>query len=166
VALPPAYADATALIGLARIDGLNLLGILSSSVRVTTYVWQEVVGDPTKPGTGALLRARADGLLTVVDEGDPDAFPQLDAGESTVLSAAAAAHGVVIADERKARSLVLADPGLRATIRQTTGIIGLILLAKRRGRIAAVRPLLDELLQQGFYISPSLYQEVLGQVGE
>ncbi|MSQ14780.1 MAG: DUF3368 domain-containing protein [Dehalococcoidia bacterium] len=45
-------------------------------------------------------------------------------------------------------------------------MIGLILLAKQRGRISAVKPLLDDLNAQNFRISPGLYQAVLNQAQE
>lgn len=151
------YADATALIGLARIGRLDLLTLLPTPVYVTAQVWEEAGGDASKPGVVALQEARAKGLLAVVDEGNPQAFPRLDPGESTVLSAAAAAQAAVLLDERQARALISADASLRHSIRQATGIIGLILLAKRRGRIAAVRPLLDELIRQSFRISAAFY---------
>lgn len=93
------YADATALIGLARIDRLDLLMLFPLPIRVTRYVWEEAAGDPVRPGTSALRQARSDGILTVVDEGDPAAFSRLDAGESSVLSAAAKAAAGVIIDE-------------------------------------------------------------------
>lgn len=160
------YADATALIGLARIGRLDLLRLLPSPIFVTTRVWQEVVDDPRKPGVAGLQQARDDGLLAVVDEGDPTAFPQLDPGESTVLSAAAAVGAAVVIDERKARTLVNTDPSLRSSIREATGIIGLIVLAQRRGYLPAVRPLLDELIRQRFWISPAFYQDVLRAAGE
>lgn len=49
---------------------------------------------------------------------------------------------------------------------QTRGPHVLILLAQSRGRILAVRPVLDELIRQGFWISPAFYREVLHEVGE
>ena len=42
-----------------------------------------------------------------------------------------------------------------------TGTVGLLLLAKRRGMIAEVRPLLTRLMRAGFRVSASLYQDVL-----
>jgi len=123
------YPDATSLIGLARIDRLDLLAILPQPVCVTAHVWDEVTGDPSKSGVAALLRARDQALVVVVEEGDASAYPQLDAGESTVLSAAATAGAVVLVDERKARALIDADPRLRAAIPHATGLIGLLLLA-------------------------------------
>jgi predicted nucleic acid-binding protein len=160
------YVDATTLIGLARIDRLDLFRLLPKPIRVTRRVWGEVADNPRRAGVTALLKARDGGLVSVVDEGDPEAFPYLDPGESTVLSAAAAARGAVLIDERKARALVDSDPGLREAIPWVSGVLGLLLFAKRRGRIAAVRPVLDDLIAQSFRIGPTLYAEVLRQAGE
>ena len=160
------YRYATALIGLSRIDRLELLAVLAAPARVTARVWAEVTADPTKPGVAELLRARQDGLLLIVDEGDPNAFPQLDAGESTVLSAATAAGAAVLIDERKARALLDTEPDLKRSIPLVTGVVGLLLLAKRRGRIPAVRPLLDALIHHSFWISPSFYLQILRLANE
>ena len=111
-------------------------------------------------------QARGDAILAVVAEGNPEAFPQLDPGESTVLTAAMAARAAVLVDERKARSLIEVETDLRQAIRQVCGILGPILLAKRRGRISAVKPLLDDLIRQNSWMSPALYQHVLRQAGE
>jgi len=117
------YADATSLIGLARLDRLDILSLLPQPIYVTERVWREVASDAQKAGAATLLQAREAGLLAVVDEGDPDAFPQLDAGENTVLSASAAAGAAVLVDERKARGLIESDPYLRAQIRGATGVV-------------------------------------------
>jgi predicted nucleic acid-binding protein len=163
---PHVYADATALIGLARIDRLDLLTLLRTPIRVTTYVWEEAATDPAKPGTPALIQARDEGLLVVVREGDPAAFPELDDGESAVLSAAAATRAAVVLDERRARAVITRNANLQGAIVSVTGIIGLILLAKERGRVPAVRSLPDDLVHQGFRISPALYRDALRRAGE
>lgn len=163
---PHIYADATALIGLARVNRLDLLTLLRTPVRVTTRVWAEAAGDPVKPGAAALRRAREAGVLAVVEEGDADAYPELDPGESTVLTAAAAARAAVLIDERRARAFIDQNPELRAAIVQVTGTIGLLLLAKERGHIGAVKPVLDELIRQSFRVGPALYQAILRQSGE
>ena len=93
MAIPAAYADATALIGLARIDRLDLLNLLPVPVRVTRMVWVEVTADVEKPGAQQLLAARHAGLLTVVEEGEAADFPFLDSGEGAGLLAAAGAQG-------------------------------------------------------------------------
>jgi uncharacterized protein len=145
---------------------LQLLRLLHSPVRVTTTVWDEVQRDPTKPGADRLVEARHQGLLAIVDEGDESAYPQLDEGESSVLSAAAASRGIAIIDERKARHLLTTDTDLRQSIRASIGIVGLLVLAKRRGLISAVKPPLDELSSQGFHMSARLLREALDAAGE
>ena len=83
-----------------------------------------------------------------------------------MLTAAAAVRAAVLVDERKARLLIDRDPTLRDAIPLATGTIGLIVLAKRRGRIAAVRPLLDALRRQNFWIAPAFYADIIRQAGE
>lgn len=160
------YADATALIALARIGRLDLLRLLPTPVLVTARVWDEVAADPPKPDVAALRQALAERLLIVVNEGNPQAFPQLDPGESTVLTAAAETRSAVLVDERKARSLIATDPHLKAAIPLVTGVVGLILVAKRQGYIHAVKPLLDDLVDQRFRLSPTLYRDALREAGE
>ncbi len=162
----PVYADATALIGLARIGRLDLLSLLPTPIRVTAVVWVEVTSAPGKPGVAALLKARDEGLLEVVNEGDTGSLPHLDRGEASVLSAAAATGGSALIDERKARALIASHPDLRESIPHAFGIIGLILLAKRQGRVPTVQPLLDELLNQGFWMKPEFCRRILQQAGE
>ena len=166
VARPQVYADATALIGLARIDRLDLLTLLRTPVYVTVRVWAEAAGGADRPEASALRQAREARLLAVVEEGDADAYPELDPGESTVLTAAAAARAAVLLDERRARAFIDGNPELRGAIPQVTGIIGLVLLAKDRGHLDAVRPVLDDLIRQSFWISPALYRDVLRRAAE
>ena len=48
-----------------------------------------------------------------------------------------------------------------------TGLLGLLLIAKEQGLIAAVKPMLNDLrAKAGFCISQSLYQAVLDQAAE
>jgi predicted nucleic acid-binding protein len=160
------YADATTLIGLARISRLDLLSLLPTPIFVTVHVWAEVTSDPNKPGVKELQVAQSTGLVAVVAEGDPRAFLELDQGESTVLSAAAAARAAVLLDERKARALVKSNSGLRESIRQVTGIVGLLLLAKRAGVVDAIQPILDALMLEHFWLSEEFYDAILREAAE
>jgi predicted nucleic acid-binding protein len=48
-----------------------------------------------------------------------------------------------------------------------TGVLGILLVAKRRGLISAVQPVMDALMNQvGFRVSSQLYTEVLKAAGE
>ncbi len=47
------------------------------------------------------------------------------------------------------------------------GLLGILKLAKERGLIMRMKPILDQLIQQsGFRITPELYQAVLEREGE
>ncbi len=47
------------------------------------------------------------------------------------------------------------------------GVLGVLLIAKRRGLIRAVQPVIDALIAQaGFRVSSKLYEEVLNAAGE
>ncbi|MFC0297592.1 MULTISPECIES: DUF3368 domain-containing protein [Geobacillus] len=41
------------------------------------------------------------------------------------------------------------------------GTIGILILGKKNGKITEVKPLLDTLLENGFYLSERLYREAL-----
>ena len=46
------------------------------------------------------------------------------------------------------------------------GTLGLVLIAKRRGVIAASRPVLEKLRQSGMYLSEQMMNQALALVGE
>jgi hypothetical protein len=46
------------------------------------------------------------------------------------------------------------------------GTLGVLLAAKRKGLVPAVRPLVEALLEKNFWISPQLGQRALAEVGE
>jgi predicted nucleic acid-binding protein len=46
------------------------------------------------------------------------------------------------------------------------GTLGLVLLGKRRGRLAAARPVLESLRRAGMYLSDSVMNRALRAVGE
>jgi len=66
----------------------------------------------------------------------------------------------LLLDERAARRVAEAL-GL-----SVVGTLGVLLAAKRRGLVAEVRPLIDELVRQGFWVAPRLVKQVLLAAGE
>ena len=85
----------------------------------------------------------------------------LGPGESSVLSYAYANPGVeTIIDDlngRKCASL------LKIPVR---GTLGIILVAKKRGLIPQARPVIEELIRSGLYLSRQILDEALRRVGE
>ena len=68
---------------------------------------------------------------------------------------------LLLVDERRGRRTASAT-GLRVT-----GLLGVVVTAKRAGLIDLAKPVLDELIQIArFWIGPDLYAEVLTELGE
>jgi len=75
-----------------------------------------------------------------------------------------------LAEERGARLVIIDErKGRRYANRLgilLTGTLGVLLLAKERGLIALLAPLLDELHNAGLYLDPALVDQVLVLAGE
>lgn len=85
----------------------------------------------------------------------------LGPGESSVLSLALQHHGMeAIIDDLPARKCA-ASLGL-----PVRGTLGTVLAAKRRGSIAKARPVMEDLIRAGLYLSKRVLDEALRRVGE
>lgn len=82
-------------------------------------------------------------------------------GEREAISLAHELGGYeVILDDLAARRLAGAL-GL-----PVTGTLGVLILAKRRGLVPAIRPLMDALVAVKFRLGPNLYRQLLARAGE
>ena len=85
----------------------------------------------------------------------------LGAGESAVLAWAHAHPGsLAIVDDLAGRRCAAA---LRIPVR---GTLGLVLVAKQRGRIKAARPVLESMRASGMYLSDGVMNRALALVDE
>jgi predicted nucleic acid-binding protein len=84
----------------------------------------------------------------------------LGAGEKEAIALAFELKARVILDDLAARRLA------RELKVELVGTAALLYLAKTRGEVLAVRPLLDALLATGFRLSPALYREILAAAEE
>lgn len=163
---PGVYVDASPLIAFALIGRLDLLAVLGQPVLVTTAVWHEVAGDPSRPAAQAIIEAAARGIIKRIEAGNVRAYPQLGAGENSVLTAAAEAGAYVVVDDLQARRVIATDPYLRTSIYYSFTTLSLLLFARRRGIVPAIKPLLDALTLQNYGIDSVAYQTVLRLAGE
>lgn len=87
---------------------------------------------------------------------------QLDAGESEAITLAIEMQAdLLLLDERRGRTIAK-QFGLAVT-----GLLGILLIAKQRGYLKAVRPILHELMTvAGFWIDEELYKRVLESAKE
>jgi predicted nucleic acid-binding protein len=86
----------------------------------------------------------------------------LDRGEAEAIALAERLQAdLLLMDERIGRRCA------RERSLRVVGLLGTLIVAKQRGLIAAVRPLVEQLRQQaGFYVSDTLLAEVLQRAGE
>lgn len=156
-------SNATPLIGLTKIGQLSLLRDLFQTVHIAQAVYEEVVvRGSNRPGATEIRQANWIQVKRVVDRTRVDYLrSDLDFGEAEtlVLSNELSADWVLM-DEAKGR-LAAELLGL-----PMIGTLGLLLLGKRMGKIAAVRPLLDTLRVNKFYIGDRMYRSILAEAGE
>ena len=157
-------SDASPLIGLAHIGRLTLLRDLYDRVLIPDAVHREVVLKRPE-GAGAAEVAMADWISVEPITNRQLAralLAELGPGESEAITLAAEAPGsLLLVDERLARRTA-ARLGVHVV-----GVLGVLVEAKQKGLIPAVRPLLDDLVAlAGFRISPELHRRVIEAAGE
>lgn len=156
-------SNAGPLITLAKIKRFSLLKELFGCIVVPQAVFDEVVhhgaGEPGAQETNdadwiETRPAKDDFAVSVLRE-------DVGAGES---------EAIVLAQELGADLLLLDDALARRKAERVgltvIGTLGVLLLAKHGGLLAAVDPVLDELRQTDFRASARVYQEVLTKAGE
>jgi predicted nucleic acid-binding protein len=156
-------ANSGPLIALARIGHLDLLQSLYGQLRIPPAVRDEVIASG-RGRPGAVEVDSAPWIQTVKTR-DATAVQllreRLDAGESAAIVLAIELRAdLLLIDEARGRRVAEAR-GL-----SQIGTLGTLLLAKKRGLVTAVTPLLDALTAAGFRLGPELYQAVQRLAGE
>jgi predicted nucleic acid-binding protein len=152
--------NASPLIVLSRAGRIDLLTLAGRPIHVPESVSREVREHSDEAArvldTVAWLQPVSDAeVLTLVRSWD------LGPGESAVLEWAQANRPArAVIDDFAARKLanVIAVP--------VTGTLGLALLAKRRGLVPLARPLIEEFVRAGLYLSDPVVEHALRLVGE
>jgi predicted nucleic acid-binding protein len=153
-------ADASPLIGLARIGRLGWLRKLYGPVLVTRAVRAEI-SVRGQPGAEA-LRDALRWIRQVRSEPKQPEFIRLDVGEASLLRAAVALgdRALVLLDDaaarREARRLGIAF----------VGTAGVIVEAKRAGLIERASSEFGRLTEEGFHLGEALVQAILAELGE
>ncbi len=154
-------ADASPLIMLARSGLIGLAHQVAGILVTPPAVWAECAGDPSRPGAEELLAARKARLIDVREAQwtGPD-IPALDAGELAAIALAITLRCPVLMDERLGRRVASQD-GVAVV-----GSAGLLLMAKHKGLIPAIAPILEDWTGWGYYLSLELKAVVIARAGE
>lgn len=157
-------SDASPLVSLARLGHLELLHALYGDVLVPEAVWQElVVQGAGQPGAAELGRAPWIRRCTVGNRPLVEALWQhLGAGEAEAIALALEAGAeLLLMDERLGR-----EAARRVGVR-VVGVAGVLLEAKRKRLIPAIKPYLDLLRDvAGFRLGDDVYAQILRDAGE
>lgn len=158
-------SDTSPITSLAAISRLNLLQQLYGSIIIPEAVYRELTGVGTPvPGTVEVQtldwiqmgRVANHTLVTELRS------QQLDEGESEAIALAIELNAeLLLIDERLGR-IEANRRGLRIT-----GLLGVLIEAKNKGLIPAVKPVLDSVIEIAqFRVSQTLYERALLIAGE
>lgn len=157
-------ADAGPLIAFGLLGRIELLPRIFSKVVVPQTVFEETQFHPALPDARAILASRYAGDFVV--DNSPVASPDLphdndlDDGEATAIALAASCGYGILIDDNHGRAVA-------ATLNlKVIGTVGVLVLARQRGLIPVLRPLLEDLVTAGHYLSATLVQDALRRVRE
>jgi predicted nucleic acid-binding protein len=128
-------ADASPLIALARVCDLGLLSTVFARTLVTeTVIAERQAGPGDRAERPVITAALERGLLGRIDDPPAGRDWGLGAGEIGAIAAARARGCGLLMDDRAARRIA-ADLGI-----PVVGTLGVLLLAKRAGRVETIGP--------------------------
>ena len=157
--MPPSnrlvVADTGPLIALACLDLLELPAELFQQVLLTPTVLQECEAKPDR-GEGVAIRREVDaGQLLLAEPHEALPVLGIDPGETSAIALAIEKDAAVLMDDKAGRSVAR---HLGLTLVDTAG---LLVLAKRRGRLITVRPHLDALIASGYFLGANVVADTL-----
>ena len=157
-------SDASPLIALARIKHLSLLSQTLGDIIIPEAVAAECILDALKPGAREIKQAIDKQMIEVHKDPPLHTYQKwsviLGQGESAAIILAKTLKSALFIDEKLARQVAF-------TLNlQVIGTAGLLLLAKQKGELPQVKPLLTALKKEGYYLSAALEKEVLLRANE
>ena len=160
-------SDSSVLIHLANIGRLDLLRQMYCRVSIPMAVWREVVEEGRGRAGAREVEAAKDAGWIEVEAVSNELILRLlkrdlDDGE---------AEAITLAVQRQAALLLVDELGARRIAElyrvRKTGTVGLLIRAKREGRIESLRVELDKLRHEGgFWLEEALCQKAMAAVGE
>ncbi len=145
-------SDASCLIVLSKIGQLELLHQVFGEVIVPQAVADEF--GQNLPAWIVIRTPKQTSLVLLLEE-------TLDAGESNAIALAVEMGDCyLILDDQKARKTA-ASMGI-----DFTGTLGVIISAKQRGILPAIRPVFEHIIGTDFRVSKAMIEQILLELGE
>lgn len=154
--------NSTPLIVLSGAGKLDLLKKLYREVIIPEAVYREVTAKKDSACMQVIGESDWIRIEKIHDQSEKKMYKaKLHDGEVEVM---------ILAQEKQADLVVIDDNAAKKTAKylglMVTGTIGVLIKAKKLGHLDAVRPVLDEIKENGFYIGTALEKMVLKQAGE
>ena len=152
--------NTTPLIALADINQFGLLRDMYGEIYIPRAVYNELKSENVKTcvdsGTDWVH------VLDIKDKSQKKMYrAKLHSGEVEVM---------ILAQEQDADLVILDDDAAKKTAKYlgltTTGTLGILIKAKKEGKITAISPILEDLVNTGFFISDKVKTYVLEIAGE
>lgn len=157
-------SNTSPIISLATVRELNLLQQLYDRIVIPQAVYRELTrGGITEAGAREVQTWEWFQTYLVVNQTLVAALREkVDLGEAEAIALAIELNAdLLLIDERRGRKIA-SNMGLKCV-----GVLGILLIAKRRGLITAVRPVMDDLIAiSGFRVGARLYADILESAGE
>lgn len=156
-------SNSSPIIHLAKIDQLNLLSDFFGELIIPPAVYSECITEGK--GRPEVARIKQASWLRVVPVANQNLITllnaEIDRGE---------AEAIALALETQAALILLDDADAREKARlyhlKMTGLLGILLRARKSGKIALLSEKLDALRNTGFWLSARLTDRLLREVGE
>ncbi|MEL6671219.1 MAG: DUF3368 domain-containing protein [Bacteroidota bacterium] len=152
--------------------------VISNLLHINKISWlQDLFDEVLIPPSVARELAVSFGTHPTFPLQEPDSWllirvPQNLAGIQSIRSRLdqGEAEAIILALEHKADFLLVDELlGRKEAMKKglrVLGTLGILMKAKQMGLTKEIRPLMDRLIEKGFWLHPSLYQEVLKDAGE
>ena len=157
-------SNSSPIMNLAIIGQLHLIQELFGEIIIPKEVWAElIIEGKGKPGINEIEKAKWIKVVKVKNDSLVKTLTKdLDVGESAAIA---------LAIERKANLLLLDETDARNLAEfynlTKTGVLGILMRAKKRRLIKQIKPMLEKLkIQAHFWIKPDLYDAILSEMGE
>ena len=155
-------ADASPIILLAKAGRPGLLSAPAQDLLVPKVVAEEIRQGPPEDPAREWLEEVGERFVEATNPVEPEiAAWDLGQGESRVLSSACRREGwTAVVDDGAARRCA---QGLGVP---TVGTLGVLVVAKKEGRLDKVEPAIEQLRRAGLHVGDAVVEQILRMAGE
>ena len=152
-------ADTGAIISLVHVGQLGLINKVFGDYYIVEAVWRELNNYENPDFDKTVLNELKNGVVPIKSKNHLTMVMDYGESESVILYEELGADFLLI-DDNKARAIA------ESLNIKCIGSIGLLLIAKQKGLISALKPMFERWISHGRYFSKKLLNQVLSETGE